>query len=170
MTDHKTISIRRTIFGGQRRTNDYQVSWRDLVVGRITGSSKASFHSIQWSWGCQFPGKHSEDASTGTGIDLKDCIAKLQIAWVQIRAGLTQEDIMKAHRYAKSKRQRLVRTPKPRKPCRMSFREERAILEMAATAKSVNEITSKLNRRPETILRKAMELGVSLNPTQRPPR
>jgi hypothetical protein len=170
MTDDETISLHRTMISGQRRADDYQVSWRGLAVGRFMRSSGASSRSIQWYWGCEFPGKHSEGASTGIGIDLKDCMAKFVIAWVRIRARLSHEDIMKAHRYAKSKRQRLVRTPKPRKPCRMSFREERAILAMAATAKAIDEIASKLNRRPETILRKAMELGVSLTPTGRCPR
>jgi hypothetical protein len=33
----------------------------------------------------------------GNGTDLDDCKAKFKIAWAQIRAGLTDADVAKAH-------------------------------------------------------------------------
>ena len=33
----------------------------------------------------------------GSGTDLDDCKAKFKIAWAQIRAGLTDADVAKAH-------------------------------------------------------------------------
>jgi hypothetical protein len=42
-------------------------------------------------------GQPSLDDDSGTGIDLDDCIAKFMIAWTRIHAGLTDDDIAKAH-------------------------------------------------------------------------
>src|SRR5664279_218193 len=54
---------------------------------------------VQWSWNCYVHGKPGASAN-GTGVDLDDCKARFKVAWSRIRAGLTDDDIAKAHEYA----------------------------------------------------------------------
>lgn len=158
--DSETLVLSATVIAGDRLVEDYQVIWRGLSIGRIMKTTGVPSSKPRWSWGCNVYGKRQLTNDKGIGVDLLDAKAKFMIAWERIRPGLTNEDIAKAHRYAKSKRQRSVQMPKTRKPCRMGYRDELAILEMAAASNSVDEIAFKLGRRPKAILRKAMDLGL----------
>ena len=62
-------------------------------------SSGVPSHIPQWSWNCYVHGKPGASAN-GTGVDLDDCKARFKVAWSRIRAGLTDDDIAKAHEYA----------------------------------------------------------------------
>jgi hypothetical protein len=61
------------------------------------------------------------------------------------------------------------------KNARWSFKEDRRLLKLAATSKSIEEIANLMSRKPETIRKVAIRLGVSLRnamrrsiPTERP--
>src|ERR1035437_163835 len=98
MTNDETIALRDIEIGGHREADDFTVIWRSLPIGRIMKSSGPRTHwSRRWWWGCNVYGQPSLDDDSGTGIDLDDCIAKFMIAWTRIHAGLTDDDIAKAH-------------------------------------------------------------------------
>ena len=44
-----------------------------------------------------------------------------------------------------------------------SFKQERRVLELAASSKSIEEIANLMNRSPDAIRKMAIRLGVSLN-------
>jgi hypothetical protein len=54
------------------------------------------------------------------------------------------------------------------KKARWSFKDDRRLVKLAATSKSIEEIANLMSRRPETIRNVAIRLGVSLrNATRR---
>jgi hypothetical protein len=59
------------------------------------------------------------------------------------------------------KAQRVRGMPKKRRVSRLKFKDERAILDLAAASKSLDEIAAALNRPPEAIINKAKTLGIS---------
>jgi hypothetical protein len=95
----ETIALRATVIADTRYADDYQVIWDGLSIGRIMKSSGVPSHIPQWSWNCYVHGKPGASAN-GTGVDLDDCKARFKVAWSRIRAGLTDDDIAKAHEYA----------------------------------------------------------------------
>jgi len=53
------------------------------------------------------------------------------------------------------------------KHSRWSYVEDRRVLELAASSKSLEEIANRMNRKPETIRKVAIRLGVSLHDARR---
>jgi hypothetical protein len=53
------------------------------------------------------------------------------------------------------------------KNARWSFKEDRRLLKLAATSKSIEEIANLMTRKPETIRKVAIRLGVSLRNAMR---
>jgi len=53
------------------------------------------------------------------------------------------------------------------KHSRWSYAEDRRVLELAASSKSLEEIANRMNRKPETIRKVAIRLGVSLPDARR---
>jgi hypothetical protein len=96
MLDNETIVLHVTRIDGKSYRNDYTVMWRGLPVGRIRKNPGLPAHIDQWSWGCNVYGQPSLSSDSGQGTDLENCKAKFRIAWVRIRARLTDGDIAKA--------------------------------------------------------------------------
>ena len=108
MTDPETIALRVTVISGIRYADDYQVIWRGLSIGRIMKGGGVPSHIPQWSWNCYVHGKPGASGN-GTGIDLDDCKAQFKVAWTRIRAGLMEDDIARAYRYAEASAETLAR-------------------------------------------------------------
>ena len=98
MLDNETIILHVTKIDGKSYRNDYTVMWRGLPIGRIRKNPGLPAHIDQWSWGCNVYGQPSLSHDSGQGTDLENCKAKFKIAWVRIRAGLTDWDIAKAQK------------------------------------------------------------------------
>jgi hypothetical protein len=113
LDDPETIALRVTVIGGQRYADDYTVIWRGLSIGRIMKASGVPSHIPQWSWNCYVHGKPGASAD-GTGVDLDDCKVQFKVAWSRMRAGLTDDDIASAHRYAEASREALARYDRKR--------------------------------------------------------
>jgi hypothetical protein len=84
--------------------NDYTMMWRGLPIGRIRKHPGLPAHIDQWSWGCNVYRQPSLSRDSGQGRDLENCKAKFKIAWVRIRAGLTDWDIAKAQKCGEGSR------------------------------------------------------------------
>jgi hypothetical protein len=108
VTDDETISLRATVIAGKRYEDDFTVIWRGMPIGRIMHASGVPAHLAQWSWSCSVHGKPGASAN-GSGVDIDDCKAKFKTAWAAIRAGLSEDDIASAHRYAENSREALAR-------------------------------------------------------------
>jgi hypothetical protein len=98
MLDNETIILHVTRIDGKSYRNDYTVMWRGLPIGRIRRNPGLPAHIDQWSWGCNVYGQPSLSHDSGQGTDLENCKAKFNIAWLRIRAGLTDWDIAKAQK------------------------------------------------------------------------
>jgi hypothetical protein len=96
MLDNETITLRATEIGGQTYTDDYNVTWRGLRIGRIRKNPGLPAHVDQWSWGCNVHGQPVRRGDSGQGTDLEDCKAKFKVAWAPKCAGLTDRAIAKA--------------------------------------------------------------------------
>jgi hypothetical protein len=81
------------MIGGKRWTDDFTVIWRSLPIGRIMLAPGLPTHVPQWRWTCNFYGKPGGGGG-GSGDDLADCKPGGMAA---LRAGLTDEDIARAH-------------------------------------------------------------------------
>jgi hypothetical protein len=95
--ESETITLRATVIGGNGYPDDYQVIWRGLAMGRIMKICGSPNHAPHWWWGCNVCGQPQLGGGIGTGVDLDDCKARFEAAWLRIRAGLTDEDIAKAY-------------------------------------------------------------------------
>jgi hypothetical protein len=96
MIDPETTALRNTRIGGKRWPDDYTVIWRTLPIGRIMLAPGLPPHVPQWRWTYNFYGKPGGGGS-GSGDDLDDCKRWFKEAWATLRAGLSDEDIAKAH-------------------------------------------------------------------------
>jgi hypothetical protein len=108
MTDDEAIVLRATAIAGKRYDDDFSVIWRGMSIGRIMQASGVPAHLAQWSWNCSVHGKPGASAS-GSGVDLEECKAKFKMAWMAIRAELTEVDIASACEYAENSREALAR-------------------------------------------------------------
>src|SRR5260370_35844264 len=98
MLDNETIILHVTKIDWKSYRHDYTVIWRGLPIGRIRKNPGLPAHIDQWSWGCNVYGQPSLSRDSAQGTDLEDCKAKFKIAWVRIRAGLTDWDIARAQK------------------------------------------------------------------------
>ena len=98
MLDNETIILHVTKIDGKSYRHDYTVIWRGLPIGRIRKNPGLPAHIDQWSWGCNVCGQPSLSRDSGQGTDLEDCKAKFKVAWVRIRAALTDWDIATAQK------------------------------------------------------------------------
>ncbi len=96
MLDNETITIQDTEIDGHNYPDDYTVIWRGLPIGRIRKNPGLPAHFDQWWWGCNVHGQPSLSGDSGQGIDFEDCKAKFKLAWVRIRARLSDRSIAKA--------------------------------------------------------------------------
>jgi hypothetical protein len=95
MTDDEILTLRATVIGGKKWPDDYTVIWRSLPIGRIMLAPGLPPHVPQWRWTCNFYDKPG--GGSGSGDDLDDCKRQFKAAWAALRAGLTDEDIARAH-------------------------------------------------------------------------
>jgi hypothetical protein len=95
MTGDETILLRKTVIGGQIYADDFTVIWRGLPVGRIMRPPGLPVHVPQWRWTWNFYGKPG--GGGGSGADLADCKMRFRAMWASVRAGLTDDDIARAH-------------------------------------------------------------------------
>jgi len=89
MLDNETIVLHVTRIDGKSYRNDYTVMWRGLPIGRIRRNPGLPAHIDQWSWGCNVYGQPSLSGDSGQDKNLEDCKDKFRIAWLRIRARLT---------------------------------------------------------------------------------
>ena len=104
MTDDadEDLSMRATVIGGEHCADHFQVIRRGTSIGRIRRASGLPHDQPQWSWACYLQGRPTSAIDSGTGVGLDACKAKFRTAWARIRAGLTDQDITTAHRYAEN--------------------------------------------------------------------
>jgi hypothetical protein len=108
MSDDEIIALRVSEIGGQRHADDFTVIWRCMPIGRIMRASGMPSDKAQYLWNCYLYGRPSSGDDSGTGDSLDDCKRRFRAAWARIRAGLTDEDIARAHRYAEASAEALV--------------------------------------------------------------
>jgi hypothetical protein len=128
MLDTETIILHVTKIDGKSYRNDYTVMWRGLPIGRIRKNPGLSGHIDQWSWGCNVYGQPSLSGDSGQGKNLGDCKDKFRIAWLRIRARLTDGDIAKAQKCGEGDRPANVvhrRHDSPPKPASRDQNETR---------------------------------------------
>jgi hypothetical protein len=114
MHDSETLTLRDTVIGGQRQVDDFTMIWRGMPIGRIKRSSGVRSRRSRWWWGCNVYGQPSLDGDSEIGVDLDDGIVKFMIAWARIHAGLTDDDIARAHEYAEASAEALARYDRKR--------------------------------------------------------
>jgi hypothetical protein len=95
VTDPEIIALRVTVIGGKLLPDDYTVIWRSLPIGGIMLAPGLPPHVPQWRWTCNFYGKPG--GGSGSGDDLDDCKRQFREARAALRAGLTDDDIARAH-------------------------------------------------------------------------
>jgi hypothetical protein len=100
--DLETLTLRPTVIAGHRCEDDFVVIWRGM-------SSGAPHDTAQWTWSCRLHGRPQGSDERGSGADLDDAKAQFRIAWAQIRASLTDQDIASAHRIAEISTEALAR-------------------------------------------------------------
>jgi len=94
MSHPEPLTLRATVIGGKRWPDDYTVIWRGLTIGRIMLAP--GLHVPQWRWTCNFYGKPGGGGG-GSGADLADCKMRFRAMWASVKAGLTNDDIARAH-------------------------------------------------------------------------
>ena len=77
--DPETIGLRPMVVDGQVQTDDYEVVWRGLSIGRILKQP----HSRHWWWGCNVYGQSPTPGDRGAAIDFKDCQVRFKLAWAK---------------------------------------------------------------------------------------
>ncbi len=97
MTNDETIALRVTVIGGQSYADDFTVIWRGLPIRQDHARPGLSPHVPQWRWTSNVYGKPG--GGGGSGVDLDDCKRQFRAAWSTVRAGLTEQDIERAHAY-----------------------------------------------------------------------
>jgi hypothetical protein len=107
--DLETLTLRPTVIAGHRCEDDFVVIWRGMSIGRIRKASGAPHDTAQWTWSCRLHGRPQGSDERGSGADLDDAKAQFRIAWAQIRASLTDQDIANAHRIAEISTEALAR-------------------------------------------------------------
>ena len=125
MTDDlESVALRLTVVDGQQQEDDYEVIWRGLPIGRIMKPPS----DPHWWWTCNVYGQPLAGNDRGPGINFKDCQFRFKVAWTRIRAGLSEEDISVAERYAEKLAEQpssdVDRQPKPEEL--RSLRDNRA--------------------------------------------
>jgi hypothetical protein len=84
----------------QRHADDFTVIWRGMSIGRIMRAPGLPPLVPQWRWTCNAPA--SRAAAADRAAISTTAKAQFRAAWARIRAGLTDADIAKAHRYAEA--------------------------------------------------------------------
>jgi hypothetical protein len=96
--DPESIALRPVAVDGQVQTDDYEVIWRGLCIGRMMKQGD----STHWWWSCNVPGKPVTANDRGPAINFKDSQLRFKLAWAKIRPALTEEDIASALGHAAS--------------------------------------------------------------------
>ena len=94
--DLQTVALRPMVVGGQVQTDDYEVVWRGLPVGRILKQPD----SPHWWWSCNLYGQPAVANDRGPAINFKDCQVRFNLAWTRIRPALTEQAIAVARQHA----------------------------------------------------------------------
>jgi hypothetical protein len=108
MTASETPTLSVTVIGGERCANDYEVIWRSMSMGRIRRTSDV-FGAPQCVWHCYLHGRPCRTDESGDTNSLDDAKERFRIVWAGIRAGLTDNDTARAHRYAEASAEALAR-------------------------------------------------------------
>jgi PilZ domain len=93
--DLDTVALRPMVVGGHVQTDDYEVVWRGLSVGRIL----RQLDSPHWWWSCNLYGQPAVANDRGPAIDFKDCQVRFNLAWTRIRPTLTEQAIAVARQH-----------------------------------------------------------------------
>lgn len=94
--DPESIALGPMVVDGQIQTDDYEVVWRGLPIGRILKQPLAR----HWWWGCNVYGQQPTLGDRGAAIDFKDAQVRFKLAWTKIRPTLTDQNIAAAVRHA----------------------------------------------------------------------
>jgi hypothetical protein len=94
--DLETVALRPVVIAGQVQTDDYEVVWRGLPVGRILKQPD----SQHWWWSCNLAGQPAVANDRGPAINFKDCQVRFNLAWTRIRPALTEQAIAVARQHA----------------------------------------------------------------------
>ena len=94
--DLETVALRPIVVNGQVQTDDYEVVWRGLPVGRILRQPD----SPHWWCSCNLYGQPAIANDRGPAINFKDCQVRFNLAWTRIRPTLTEQAIATARQHA----------------------------------------------------------------------
>lgn len=99
------LFLRPTVIAGDRLSDDYQVIWDGLRVGRILKQPGVPAGRPNWSWGITFPHMPQLAWQRGLQGDLEEAKQRFKLAWGAVHAKLTEADIEAArHQDADNKK------------------------------------------------------------------
>lgn len=103
MTSDLQLTLRPTMIGGVRETDDFTVYFEDRSVGRIRFASEREGYTPGWDWHVN-PPLPVPSWCNGTEDDLLRVKAAFREAWERYYASLTPEDVAHWHRTAYARR------------------------------------------------------------------
>jgi hypothetical protein len=87
------LRLRPTVIAGEKASDDYQVFWRELPIGRILKQPGVPTGRPNWYWGVAFPGRPLPAGHRGNCSDIEECKRRFKAVWAGIRQGLSEADI-----------------------------------------------------------------------------
>jgi PilZ domain len=94
--DLETVALRPMVVDGHAQTDDYEVVWRGLPVGRILKQPDGQ----HWWWSCNLYGQPAVANDRGPAINFKDSQVRFNLAWTRIRPEITEQAIAVARQHA----------------------------------------------------------------------
>ncbi len=96
MPDALPLTLRTTVIGGDRLTNDYCVMHDGRSIGRIREATERFGHNPGWDWVIN-PPLPVPPWGTGSAKTFDEAKATFKKAWERFYAGLTPEKIAHWH-------------------------------------------------------------------------
>jgi len=94
--DIEALVMRATLIGGHKYTDDHQVFWRGLPIGRIMKQQYTPLGKPNWWFGVSLYGRPQLARDIGMCRNFAEAKARFNETWTSIRAALTDEDIARA--------------------------------------------------------------------------
>lgn len=90
-----TLTLRRTIIGGETAPGDYTVIWDGLSIGRIFKTVAVGGHDA-WSWSCALPNVPQPSTHRGRAGNLDAAKRAFRAAWTELQGQISHDQIRKA--------------------------------------------------------------------------
>jgi hypothetical protein len=108
------LHLRPTRFGTDPAiTDDYEVIWRGMHIGRIFKHPGLASGQPDWCWEIILPNKSSPPHHRGVCTNIDECKGRFRAAWSNVRRMLTEGEIiiMRRHLADIERRGRWPRNP-----------------------------------------------------------